>query len=101
MTYSQITLHERYTLSTLRQLRLGCREIARLLGRSPSTISREVRRNAWRTDGRSYLPGIAQSYTNQRRRVSRRNARFTAAEWAAVESVLRERFSPEQIVGWF
>ena len=101
MTYTQITPHERYTLSTLRQLGLGCREIARLLRRSPSTISREVRRNAWREDGRSYLPYKAQSYTNQRRRVSRRNARITAAEWTVVDSVLREDFSPEQVVGWF
>ena len=101
MTYTQITPPERYILSTLRQLGFSGREIARVLGRSPSTISREVRRNAWRQDGRSYVPRKAQSYTNERRRVSRRNAQFSDAEWALVESVLREDFSPEQVVGWF
>ena len=101
MTYTQITPHERYTLSTLRQLGYTGRAIARILDRSPSTISREVRRNAWRQDGRSYVPRKAQSYTNERRRVSRRNSQFSATEWALVESVLREDFIPEQVVGWF
>ncbi len=32
---------------------------------------------------------------------SRRNSRFTAADWAAVAAVLREDWSPEQIVGRF
>ncbi|MEX2182604.1 MAG: IS30 family transposase, partial [Gemmatimonadaceae bacterium] len=42
----------------------------------------------------------AQSYTNYRRRISRRNTQFTKAEWAFVEYLLREDWSPEQIVGW-
>jgi IS30 family transposase len=100
MTYTQITPHERYTLSALRQLGYSGRAIARILGRSPSTISREVRRNAWRQDGRSYVPRKAQSYTNARRRVSRRNTQFTAEQWAFVEYWIREDWSPEQIVGW-
>lgn len=100
MTYTQITLEERYAISALRKLRYSCAAIARELGRDPSTISREVRRNAWRTDGRSYWVDKAQSYTNERRRVSRRNAQFTKEEWAFVEDLLREDWSPEQIVGW-
>jgi IS30 family transposase len=43
----------------------------------------------------------AQSYTNERRRRSRRNSQFCVAEWALVESVLREDYSPAQVVGWF
>lgn len=100
MTYTQITLEERYAISALRRLKYSCAEIARELGRDPSTISREVRRNAWRTDGRTYWVDRAQSYTNERRRVSRRNTQFTAEEWAFVEDLLREDWSPEQIVGW-
>jgi len=101
MKYAQITPQERYILSTLRQLGYSGRMIARILGRSPSTIDREVPRNAWREDGRSHVPRKAQSCTHTRRRVSRPNSQFTAAEWALVESVLREDFSPEQVVGWF
>lgn len=101
MTYAQITLEERYAISALRKLDYTCAAIASELGRHRSTIGREVRRNAWRTDGRSYWVDKAQSYTNERRRSSRRNTQFSAEEWALVESVLREDFSPEQVVGWF
>jgi len=100
MTYTQITLEERYAISALRKLDYSSAAIARELGRDPSTISREVRRNAWRTDGRSYWVDKAQSYTNERRRASRRNTQFTAEEWAFVADLLREDWSPEQIVGW-
>ena len=88
-------------ISLLRKQGLRPAEIARHLGRHRSTIGREVRRNAWREDGRTYRAFKAQGYTNQRRRVSRRNSHFSASDWALVESVLREDFSPEQVVGWF
>jgi IS30 family transposase len=101
MTYAQITLHERYAISLLRKQGLRPAEIARQLGRHRSTIGREVRRNVWREDGRTYRPFKAQGYTNRRRRNSRRNTQFSAEQWALVESVLREDFSPEQVVGWF
>ena len=100
MTYAQITLEERYAISALRKLGYTCAAIARELGRHRSTISREVRRNAWRTDGSSYWVDKAQSYTNERRRVSRRNTHFTPEEWAFVEDLVREDWSPEQVVGW-
>ena len=100
MTYTQITLEERYAISALRKLGYPCAAIARELGRHRCTISREVRRNVWREDGRTYRPFKAQSYTNQRRRVSRRNTQFTAAQWTFVEDLVREDWSPEQIVGW-
>ena len=100
MTYAQITLEERYAISALRKLGYTCAAIAREVGRHRSTISREVRRNVWREDSRTYRPFKAQSYTNQRRRISRRNSQFSAAEWAFVEALLRKDWSPEQVVGW-
>ena len=99
--YTQITSEERYALSLLRKEGHSQAEMARILGRHPSTISRELRRNVWRCNGRGYVASRAQSYTNERRRRSRRNSQFTAAEWAMVESLLRDDFSPAQVVGWF
>jgi len=64
-------------------------------------ISRELRRTGWRCNGRGYVAARAQSDTNERRRRSRRNSHFSPAEWALVESVLREDYSPAQVVGWF
>ena len=41
-----LSFAEREEIASVRAQRLGVREIARRLGRSPSTISRELRRNA-------------------------------------------------------
>lgn len=101
MTYCQITSEERYCLSLLRKQGLSQAAIARVMGRDRSTISREVRRNRWREDGRCYVPRLADMYARVRRGRSRRNSQFSAAEWATVESVLRQDWSPEQVVGWF
>ena len=100
MPYTQITGDERYALGLLRKQGYSPAEMARALSRHPSTISRELRRNVWRCNGRGYVPSRAQSYTNERRRRSRRNSQFSPAEWALVESVFREDYSPAQVVGW-
>ena len=100
MPETQITADERYALGLLRKQGYRPAEMARALSRHPSTISRELRRNVWRCNGRGYVPSRAQSYTNERRRRSRRNSQFSPAEWALVESVLREDYSPAQVVGW-
>jgi len=49
---------ERVRIGDLRRQRLGVRAIAEQLGRSPSTISRELRRNV-EEPGRSYRPFAA------------------------------------------
>ena len=47
MSYTQLTLEERFVIYHLRVLfKLSVREIARQLDRNHSTISRELRRNA-------------------------------------------------------
>lgn len=99
MAYHQITLQERYMLGLLRRERWTVRAIARALGRAPSTISREVRRN-WKQLDRGYRPRLADWYARGRRSRSRRNQRFTAREWQLVEQLLREDWSPEQVAGW-
>jgi len=98
--YAQITAAERYTIARLRQHGYTRAAIARLLGRHRSTISREVRRNATRHDG-GYRSELADSYARTRRARSRRNQRFSPADWAHVYARLREYWSPEQIAGRF
>ena len=99
MAYIQLTPHERYTLGLLHRQGKSNAEIARLLGRHPSTIGRELARNATRYDG-AYRPEKAQEYTNGRRLASPRNRRFGSAEWEQVDALLREDLSPEQVSGW-
>ena len=97
-TYCQLTSGERHELSALRKQGLRPAEIARILGRHRSTIGREIRRNS-RKDG-GYRPSPADDFARWRRSRSRRNQRFTAADWKLVEQWLREDFSPEQVAGW-
>jgi IS30 family transposase len=98
MKYRQITSGERYAIAALRKRRLSIRGIAAELGRCPSTISREVRRNL-STQGR-YTPTKADSYAVARRRRSRRNSHFSIDDWALVEHLIGLDWSPEQVSGW-
>lgn len=95
--YRQLTSEERYALSTLRKQGCTQAQIARALGRHRSTISREVRRNS-RKDG-GYRPSTAHDFARWRRSRSRRNQRFTSADWAIVLTHLEQHWSPEQISG--
>jgi transposase, IS30 family len=99
MLYHQITAAERYTLGLLRQRGLPSAAIARVLGRHRSTIGREVRRNATPRDS-CYRPQLADWYARGRRSRSRRNRQFTATDWAQVQELLREDWSPDQVAGW-
>lgn len=98
MFYRQLTGEERYQIAALRQQGLGCTAIARALKRHPSTVAREVKRNATPHDG-AYRPNTAVEMTNGRRRRSRRNARYSAADFTQLAVLLRARWSPAQIVG--
>jgi transposase len=99
MLYRQITFAERYTLGVLRQRGLSAAAIARMLGRHRSTIGREVQRNCAHSDA-TYRPQLADWYARGRRSHSRRNRQFTAADWARIQVLLREDWSPEQVAGW-
>ena len=99
MKYRQITYEERYTIGLLRRQGLTTSAIARVLGRDRSTIGREVRRNSTRHDG-GYRPQLADWYANGRRKKSRRNSRFGPSQWAQVQALLRQEWSPEQVSGW-
>ena len=98
MMYRQITFAERYTLGLLRRDGASAAAIARTLGRHRSSISREVRRNATHHDG-TYRPQLADWYARGRRSHSRRNTQFTRTDWARVETLVREDWSPEQVAG--
>src|SRR6478609_3049237 len=96
----RLSLDERHRIAALRRARFGVRAIAVELGRSPSTISRELRRNA-NSEGR-YLPAAAQARADQRSR--ERGRRASPARLATnlrlrrtVQDRLLDDHSPEQI----
>ena len=93
-----LTFGEREELALARARGETMRAIARRLGRSPSTISRELRRNADR-DG-SYRPTMAHALAFER--ASRPKPAKLATNLQLRELVqddLRRRFSPGQITG--
>lgn len=94
--YHQLTHDERYSITAL--LRHGWTQaaIARRMGRSRSTISRELKRNVTRHDGH-YRAEKAQQYAVARRRRERRKSWFSPAQMAEVEKLLKKKWSPEQV----
>ena len=98
MKYEQLNLEERSALATLKRLGVSKAEMARQLGRHRSTIGRELKRNVAPHDG-WYRAGRAHERAVACRKRSRRNSQFGAAQWARVESLLREEWSPEQVAG--
>lgn len=98
MTYHQLTEPERYTISKLRMSGHSVAEIARILGRHRSTIYREYERNSVQV--RKYLiycPSKAQEQRNGRLRRSRLGRQHHDWQYARVEALLRQQWSPEQI----
>ncbi len=88
---------ERVTIADLRRQGLSMRAIARETGRSPSTISRELRRN--RSCGHGlYRPFVAQKLAVERRgRPGRGKLVNDDVLREFVANLLKKRWSPEQI----
>ena len=94
--YDQLDIDERYELYRLHEAGKGVREIGRLMGRSVSTISRELQRNVLPRGG--YKPGSADRMALSRRRRLSRIERLSPLR-AYVGDRLAMGWSPEQIEG--
>jgi IS30 family transposase len=96
MEYHQLTYRERYLIARHKSSGESLRSIARMLGRSASTISRELRRNADTSDGR-YRVDKADSYARGRRWRSRMGTHFDPVAVQLVHELMGRKWSPEQI----
>lgn len=95
MLYRQLTEGERNQIYALKQALVSKRRIAEHLGRSPSTISRELRRNRGL---RGYRPQQAHRKAQERHHRPRPRKMIPGViEW--IEHKLKEDYSPEQISG--
>ncbi len=87
---------ERIELADLNRAGVSVREIARRLGRAPSTISRELRRNASLAKG--YRPFDAHRRATARRaRHHRRRVEANVELRRVIGELLSQRWSPQQI----
>lgn len=97
MTYRQLRPEERLAIAGLKLQGMSVRAIAHGLGRPPSTISRELRRNATVSGG--YEAQQAQACHSQRRRAARASAKLDGRGvlWTVVVTMLSWKWSPQQI----
>lgn len=98
MSYTHFTLEEREYLQQKRREKWSIRKIAYSMNRSPSSISREIKRNS-ETDGR-YRPFRADAHARTRRKNSRKARLIPGSpEWIYVIDKLTLFWSPEAISG--
>ncbi len=107
MSYTHFTLKERKYLQQLLSEGLSLRKIAAILERSPSTISREIRRNRAKFKPHHkpdnpywYNHWRAQNlYIRRRREQQRRVLRPGTEQWNYIVAGLQNFWSPEAICG--
>lgn len=100
MKYTHLTYEERIILITLKQQGLSVREIAKHLGRHFSTLYRELNRNRCSGVDTAYRSFRANRRAIARRRRSRRNKHYTEADFIPIRRLIRQKLSPEQIIGY-
>ena len=109
-TYEQLSAEERGVIMGMKLNGQSARSIGLALRRSPSTISRELRRNGYKPEselGPMGRPRIAGGYDAHRAGVRGRRVRRLARPgrklhpegclWARVRGLLLQHWSPEQI----
>ena len=96
--YNHLSIEERAVIMTELERKSSIRKISSLLGRSPSTISREIKRFP---DPSNYHVRIASRAANARKQRSVRTRKLAPETvlWQIVKTRIRVGWSPEQIAG--
>ena len=99
MSYNHLSIDERSCLQFYYVQGFSVRKISKLLNRSPSTISREIRRNCWQLVRGVfyYYAAAAQRKARRRKRFCHRGTYFNNEVKAYIEQKLALTWSPEQI----
>lgn len=93
-----LSLDERSIIERLVQAGKSNKSIAEVLGRSVSTIGRELERNCWRLKIRAYRSEAADEIAKKRRKHERKS-RISEEIWQKIFEFYNEDWSPEQISG--
>lgn len=96
MSYAHLSQDERYQIQHLHHDHFSARAIGKRIARAPSTVRRELRRNAAHS---GYQAADAQRRSAHRRQVAGSRPRIDGSTWSIVRSLLAEKYSPEQING--
>lgn len=94
-----LSREERWEVARLRDAGLSVRAVAARIGRSPSTVCRELARNA-PPRGSGYQPELAHQLARERqKRPKPSKLSLSPALREAVQGMLERRYSPEQVSG--
>ena len=96
--YKQLTLEQRYTISVLLQNRTKQKEIAKAINVSPSTVSREIRRNSGVRGRHNWETAQANAVQTKRRKPGNHSINKEVMEEAR-HLLVAEQWSPERISG--
>lgn len=96
--YTELSIEERAVIQVSLSMGISQRGIAKKLKRSPSTISREIKRNSVNSE---YTAQTAQQIRCRKRQVCRPSKKLVPREelFEIVIEMLQDKFSPEQIAG--
>jgi IS30 family transposase len=90
--YTQLTQEQRYQIYAMNKAEMTQKDIAQEIGVHPSTISRELKRNAGL---RGYRPFQAHTFAIVRR--DKGVPRVLESHWLEIERLIKAYWSPEQI----
>ncbi|MBK8455178.1 MAG: IS30 family transposase [Thiofilum sp.] len=96
MAYTHLTAEERHYIETRHKMKESMATIALTLGRSPSTISRELTRNRGQ---RGYRHKQAHAKAQQRHANKPKAVKLTPELAVSMGTLLEQQWSPEQISG--
>lgn len=96
MTYTHLTSEERHYIETRHKQKDSTMAIATALGRSQSTVSRELRRNRGQ---RGYRHKQAHSQAQQRHADKPKAVKLTSELVRDIDALLEQQWSPEQVSG--
>ena len=93
-----LTKEQRYTIFVMKQQGFRNNQIANVIGKDKSVISRELKRNCDKRSGQ-YRAELAQRKYERRMKEKPKLIKFTKELCRLVETMLKEDYSPEQITG--
>ena len=97
MPYQHITIDERDTLQSLHAMKLPIREMARIIGKHPSTLYRELARNSIHGN---YIARKAEEKARNRRNDNRPSPVLgNIVLMNTVERLIKQQVAPDQISG--
>ena len=102
MNYIHLTIEERACISKFKEMKMSLREMAKILNRNVSTISRELKRNSYKTSiyhsVTRYSPIFANNKYLERRVNCHRPIKITYTSIEYIKNKIKLHWSPDQII---